>query len=178
LRARSAETPQDLARDAQGRLGALARAHALTLSNPSDSAIGTERQTTVHALIRTIVSPYDADNGGERVAVGGPDFPIAASSVSAFALLLHEFATNAAKYGALSAAEGRIDVACSEEDDRFVLTWQERGGPNIDEEIVEGFGSLLGRATVEGQLGGEIVRVSSPEGLLIRVRVPRHRLID
>ena len=92
-------------------------------------------------------------------------------------MLLHEVATNAAKYGAFSTSSGRVDVECSEDEQQFILTWRERGGPTVTQrEDGEGFGTLLARAAVKDQLGGEMVRVWKPEGVTIRLSVPRERL--
>ena len=178
LSARSANTPQDLAFAVRERLGALARAHGLTLSQSEDNA-KTEQPATLHALIQTIVAPYDPQENEDesRVAVSGPDIPIASGSVTSLALLLHEFATNAAKYGALSTPAGRVDINCLDDGDQFVLTWTERGGPRIDHVArSEGFGSLLARATVKGQLNGELSREWKPEGLTIRLAIPQDHL--
>jgi PAS domain S-box-containing protein len=175
LSARSANSAEDLASAIQERLQALARAHALTLSKPRADTLQTEQPTTLHALIATIVSPYDPRSA--RVVIGGPDIPLSGSLVTAFALLLHEFATNAAKYGALSTPEGRIDIDCSESNGEFVLSWTERGGPRVDQQADgEGFGSLLARTTVKNQLGGEISHIWRPEGLTIRLSAARDRL--
>jgi two-component sensor histidine kinase len=95
------------------------------------------------------------------------------------ALLLHEFATNAAKYGALSTPAGRVGVACSERDDVFMLVWTEHGGPRVlGEPAGEGFGTLLARTTVSGQMAGELSRDWRPEGLVIRLSVRRERLMQ
>jgi two-component sensor histidine kinase len=92
-------------------------------------------------------------------------------------LLLHEFATNAAKYGALSVSEGLVDISCQEQGDQFILRWTERDGPPVARQTDgEGFGTVLGKATVRNQLGGEIVRDWKPEGLSIRLSVSRDRL--
>jgi two-component sensor histidine kinase len=97
--------------------------------------------------------------------------------MTALALLLHEFATNAAKYGALSTPTGRVQVDCSEHDDAFVLTWTESGGPPVrGQPSGEGFGSLLARLTVTGQLAGELARDWRPKGLVIRLSVDLGRL--
>jgi len=97
--------------------------------------------------------------------------------VTTFALLLHEFATNAAKYGALSTPAGHVRIDCSEADGQFTLTWRERGGPRIGHPTEsEGFGTMLARATVKDQLRGEISREWKPEGLTIRLSVPRDRV--
>ena len=115
------------------------------------------------------------DGNRARVAVNGPDVALAGSVVTCFALLLYEFATNAAKYGALSTPDGIVDIECADENGQFVLVWKERGGPRVDQTDREGFGTLLGHATV-GQLGGEISRDWDPEGVTIYLRVARDRL--
>jgi PAS domain S-box-containing protein len=174
LSARSAATPEELASSLRARLVALARAHSLTLPVTSEGGKRIEQSTTLHALIRTILSPYEGgmDDGRAKVAISGPDIQLGGSVVTTFALLLHEFATNAAKYGALSTPAGHIDIACSESDGQFALTWQERDGPPIDDHSdSEGFGTLLARATVKDQLRGEISRDWKPEGLTIRLSV-------
>jgi PAS domain S-box-containing protein len=180
LSARSAKTPEDLSSAVRGRLAALAQAHSLTLRKPDANGNRTEPSTTLHTLIETILSPYDGrtDDERERVTVSGPDTPIAGQSVTSFALLLYEFATNAAKHGALSTPDGSIDIVCSEEEGRFVVTWTEHGGPCIDQQPdMEGFGTVLTRATVEGQLRGEISYDWNPPDLTIRLSVARDRLI-
>jgi PAS domain S-box-containing protein len=179
LSARSAKTPKELASDAGERLGALARAHALTLTKPSDHATHAGQSTTLHALIRTIVSPYDAPTGGSRtgVMITGPDLPLSGGLITSFALLLHEFTTNAAKYGALSVPTGDVHIQCSESNGHFSMTWKENGGPRIEHKIEnEGFGSLLARRTVKDQLGGEISHDWDPEGLTIHLSIARDRL--
>ena len=103
LSARSAGLPAELTATIRERLGALARAHSLTLFVPS-LAVATEPPAMLHALIRTIVSPHENQTIGEpdRVTVNGADIALSAVSLPTLALLLHELTTNAAKYGALS----------------------------------------------------------------------------
>jgi PAS domain S-box-containing protein len=180
LSAGSANTVKELSSAVRERLAALARAHALTLpAMTSDGSKRIEPSTTLHDLIRTILAPYDGPTNGDRsrAAISGPDVRLAGGLVTTFALLLHEFATNAAKYGALSTPAGHIDIACSEGDGRFDLTWQERGGPRIDgPSESEGFGTRLARGTIKDQLRGEIYRDWKPEGLTIRLSVARDRI--
>lgn len=179
LSGRRANTPEELVSAIRERFGALARAHELTLPKTSKAAGRIEQSTTLHALIQTIASPYNgqADRDRPRVAVTGQDISIAGGAVTSFALLLHEFATNAAKYGALSTPEGYVDIECSEDNEWFNLTWRERGGPRVENRAgEEGFGSLLSRATAKGHLGGEISRDWKPEGLTVRLTVARDRL--
>ena len=109
LSGRSAKNVQDLVRSARERLSALARAHALTLSHgPRDDPQGT-KPTTLHSLIRTIIAPHEnmEDAQGGQITIAGPDLAISGSAISSLALLLHEFGTNSAKYGALSAPKGQ-----------------------------------------------------------------------
>ncbi|MCV9966114.1 PAS domain S-box protein [Pararhizobium sp. BT-229] len=179
LSARSASTPAELASTVRDRLNALAQAHALTVPSTSEATGRTEQTTTLHRLIETILAPYHdcPDNPQPRATIAGPDISIGGAAVTSFALLLHEFATNAAKYGALSVTEGVLNISCHEEADRFVLTWTERGGPPVERQTDgDGFGTVLGKATVRNQLGGEIVRDWKPEGLSIRLAVALDRL--
>ena len=179
LSARSAATPEELSSAVRHRLAALARAHALTLPVTSEGGKRTDQSTTLHLLIQTILSPYEGrtDADAPRVAVSGPDLRLAGGMVTTFALLLHEFATNAAKYGALSTPAGHVRIDCAEAGGQFALTWQERGGPRINNPTDgEGFGTMLARATVKDQLRGDISREWKPEGLTIRLSVPRDRV--
>jgi len=177
LSVRSATTPKELAQNVNARLNALAQAHALTLAVPSLQKI--DRSTMLHELLRTIMAPFDSegDNGKPRINIAGADAPIGTETMANFALLLHEFATNAAKYGALSAPSGTLDITSSQVGDKVLLEWRERGGPRIERAIDrEGFGSVLARMAVTGQLGGHIERDWQPEGLCIRLTIDRARL--
>ena len=158
LSARDAATPQALKAAATERLAALARVNTLTLARhgPSDPA-GVPPPTTLHALIGAILAPFEPGaESARRVHLTGDDLPLAASAITSFALLMHELATNAAKYGALSDAHGRIDIDCRRQDDRLVIVWHEREGPPVTPPASgEGFGSYLAKATAQA-LGGTI----------------------
>jgi PAS domain S-box-containing protein len=174
LSARSAKSPQELAESTRGRLAALARAHALTFSNGFGQ--GAPEPTTLQSLVRTIVAPFD-EAGQSRIVLSGLDARVSGSAVTSLALLLHEFATNAAKYGALSADTGSIKVVFAEEGDSILVHWTERGGPPVTAPSGGlGFGDVLSRIAVSDQLGGAIVRDWRREGLSIRLSVPRSRL--
>ena len=171
LSARSAKSVEELAEVARERLTALARAHSLTFSHGEPTPA-----TTLHALIDILVQPFD-DRDHSRISVSGIDPPISGSAITSLALLMHEFATNATKYGALSTPEGTVDVVCSEEGDMVILDWTESGGPPIEKaHASEGFGGVLSKIAVANQLGGEIKRDWRREGLAIRLAVPRDRL--
>src|ERR1700734_447302 len=174
LSARLAKSPHELAESTRARLSALARAHALTFSDGfGDTA---HQPTTLQSLIRTIVAPFDEPEH-PRIAVWGIDAGVSGSAVTSLALLLHEFATNAAKYGALSIAAGSVKVVFAEEGDAIVIYWAEHGGPPVAAPNGGlGFGDVLSRIAVSDQLGGEIVRDWDPGGLAIRLSLPRSRL--
>jgi PAS domain S-box-containing protein len=174
LSARSAKSPQELAESTQARLSALARAHALTFSDGFGDAAG--QPTTFQSLVRTIVAPFDEPHH-PRIVLSGIDAGVSGSAVTSLALLLHEFVTNAAKYGALSVDTGSVGVVLAEEGDSIVVHWTERGGPPVAAPNGGlGFGAVLSRIAVSDQLGGEIVRDWRPEGLAIRLSLPRSRL--
>ncbi|QJI29490.1 PAS domain S-box protein [Pseudomonas sp. ADAK18] len=166
LSVRSTTTSAELASVVTARMNALAKAHALTLSTDG----GRDQPTTLHTLIQTIIAPYDDgnDHNSSRAFVTGPNISIAGSAVTSFALLLHEFATNAAKYGALSSGEGRLEITSHVAGDTFTLVWNETNGPAIEQAPTSmGFGTLLAKATVKGQLQGEITYDWRQDGLSI-----------
>ncbi|WCK05649.1 PAS domain S-box protein [Agrobacterium tumefaciens] len=176
LSARTTKTSAELAAAVRERLNALSRAHMLTVSLTSLESDRLAQATTLHSLIKTILAPY-GQGAASHVIISGPDIDITGGSLTSFALLLHEFATNAAKYGALSTEQGRVEIACESDDQLFTLTWTEKGGPPVKRTSDgEGFGTILGRATIGSQLGGEIHRDWKPNGLVIRLSAARDRL--
>ena len=175
LSAHSAKTAPELAEMVGNRLGALARAHALTLPEITGTGTKIERSTTLAALLRAVLSPYVAaphePAGG--MAIAGPEVLVGAKAATTFALLLHEFATNAAKYGALSSTAGAVSVEWSVDDDRLNLTWRERGGPTLAHEPdFQGFGSRLIARILEDTFRGKISRDWARSGLTIRLSMP------
>lgn len=141
--------------------------------------MGTERHgpaaTTLAALIQAIVAPY-TDKDHPSIAMAGPEVPVSGHAVMDIALLLHEFATNAAKYGALSSRNGRIDIHWSVSNGTLTLVWRERGGPPIEKQPeTEGFGSLLSHLTA-GPLACKITRDWDREGLTATLSIPLERL--
>jgi two-component sensor histidine kinase len=175
LSARSARTPQEMAQALRGRLDALLRAKDLI----RPGIMGTEhasKQTTVDALVRTVLQPYE-DGSPDRIVVNGPDVPIGAKAVTGLALALHETATNAVKYGALSRPNGSIRVTWDANGDDFRLYWDETGGPVIDvTPQARGFGSVLTERSVTGELGGKVEHDWRRNGLRLKLSVPLGRL--
>lgn len=154
-----------------GRLAALARAHTLM----SESRwVGTR-------LTRMIEEEFAAFRTGDdrRVRISGPELTVTTDVVQSLAMVLHELATNAAKYGALSAPAGRVGITWSWDDDaHLVLQWTETGGPAVQEPRRRGFGTALIETTVGGQLGGTVSFDWATQGLVCRIRIPRRKLFD
>lgn len=168
--AREAKDIGALVADVGQRLQALAQAHAMVLAGPHGGEC-----VSLHALVETVLAPYQ--DGAGRVTITGPDVELDAAAVTAMALLLHEFATNAAKYGALSTPGGRILIDCSETTDRFTLLWTEIGGPKLTPQSgPEGFGTKLAQGTAASQLDGAFERELRPDGLVIRLTAAKARL--
>ena len=176
LSARSATTPQDMATTIQGRLGALASAHLLIQAGKP----GVEQASTLDALIRSVLAPHidaEATDGEARAVIEGPDVPISGSAVTNVALVLHELATNAAKYGAFSTPNGRVRISWVVMKGALVLQWEERGGPVVrGPPAREGFGSKLARRSMNGQLQGDIAFRWDAGGLTVRLTAATDRL--
>jgi len=180
LSARSARTPADMAEAVRDRLGALARAHGLTRPGLINGNGKPCQDTTLHALVQTIFAPYvDPERSKDHgfYIITGPCLPIGGNAVTSVALVLHELATNAAKYGALSSPGGYIHIDWSVKKDELLLTWKENGGPPVDGPPEhEGFGNSLVHRLVTGQFGGQHSYDWKPKGLIIRLSMPVERL--
>jgi two-component sensor histidine kinase len=112
---------------------------------------------------------------GDAVRMDGPDVPLRADAVQPLAMALHELATNAVKYGALSAEGGQVAVSWRVDPPHLVMEWRERGGPAVEEPTTKGFGSRM-IARVLAQLGGTVEFFWDPAGLTAEVRIPLDRI--
>jgi two-component sensor histidine kinase len=126
--------------------------------------------------------PY-MDNGGPeahtRLVAEGPDVPVLAGAITGLSLILHEFATNAAKYGALTAPAGRVRIVWTIEDGTLLLSWEERGGPRLHgKPDREGFGTVIAHRIVDHQFSGRLTYDWAAEGLAIKLAIPAVRLAD
>jgi PAS domain S-box-containing protein len=172
LSARQFPEAKDFAAAVRTRINALARAHEFVRphSDLSRPLLGSQ---TLHGFLEDLFRPYAAMDGRPRIVLTGDDAEFDDQAATSVALLFHELATNAAKYGALSASEGTVALDTRRRDDRFILTWRERGGPAIAGEPARvGFGSSLAALSVEGQLGGRMERVWEPDGLRVVADLP------
>jgi two-component sensor histidine kinase len=158
--------PPDGATEAfAGRLTALGRAHSLLAQHRWEGA-------QLRALVEGALAPYQR----EQVEVDGPDALLEPKAAQVFSMVLHELATNAAKYGALSRRSGRLTVAWELESRagarQLSLYWAEQGGPAVAEPQRSGFGSKLIRQAVAYELDGEAQLEYRPEGLRCTLVVP------
>lgn len=174
IASRSTTTSADMARELTGRLTALGRAHDLVRPLPN----GQGDAALLGDLLTVLLAPYDdigAFKGRIRVAV--ERMGVGETAATSLSLVIHELATNAMKYGALSVPAGTLDVSSTTDGGHVVLTWLERGGPSADgRDHVEGFGRKLIRRSVAGQLGGAIGYDWSDGGLIVTLRLDRARL--
>jgi two-component sensor histidine kinase/PAS domain-containing protein len=141
-------------RDANARIVSLAGAHDLLTDRSWSGA-------DVAALVARAVAPFAAD----QINIDGPSLDVSPSQALALSLALHELATNAAKYGALSLAEGRVELRWKVQDNQLKLTWQESGGPRVLPPSRRGFGSRLIENALSRDLNGGSRLEFAPEGL-------------
>jgi PAS domain S-box-containing protein len=127
LSGRYASTVPELVDSTRDRLSALARAHALTLYQGS-GALHSPSPATLHSLIEAIAAPHLDAGDNTRFSIIGCNMEISGSTISSVALLLHEFATNSVKYGALSSTTGRIQVHCADRAGNVVINGLSKGG--------------------------------------------------
>ncbi|WP_395444664.1 HWE histidine kinase domain-containing protein [Caulobacter sp. UC70_42] len=154
-----------------GRIGSLARAHSL-LSNARWSGVD------LHDLLRLELDPYrcaDGVGGEEQLVIEGPPVLIDAQGAQSLALVLHELATNASKYGALARPEGRLSVTWRWDGDGALrLVWREEAGARVTPPQRRGFGSTLIESAVK-QAAARVTLDWRPEGLEVRTRHPDRR---
>ncbi len=175
LTARQFKNMKPLAVELQGRIGALGRAHDYVRPH-SDHSSPHPGPRSLTILLRQILSPYPALDHG-RLVITGADLAVDDRGATPIGLVIHELATNSAKYGALSAPEGRVDVTTTVDDGIVRIVWQESGGPRIDHEPTRfGFGSRLSDISITEQLGGKLTRTWAPEGLRVEMEVSAKRL--
>lgn len=176
LSARTDPSQKTFARQLQERIAALGRAHEFVRPHSSHSAPH-QFPERLHGVIREILAPYPALAEG-RIAIAGDDVAVDDRGATPIALLVHELATNASKYGALSVPSGRVDVVTGTDNGSVSLRWEESGGPEIEGPPPQtGFGTVLSELSIVQQLGGTIDRQWLPGGLVVTARVGLPRLV-
>ncbi len=169
LRVTTADTHEEYVEVLEARIRALAGTMAL---------LGRHRWkgASVGELLRHELEPFGMGEEDAPVTLDGPEVLVGPHLAQPLSMALHELATNAAKYGALSTADGRLEVRWSLRGQEVVLHWRESGGPPLDgpPERVS-FGSQIITHSFEGSLGGTIERQWRPEGLACDIRFSTDR---
>jgi len=162
----------DVAADLRARIMALGRAHDFVRPYNSRARTPGKAQESLHGLLAELFEPYRGADA-PRVLVDGQDVAIDDRSATPLALLFHELATNSAKYGALSVADGTVALHIAKNEGSISLVWRERGGPPVKApDAGGGFGSQLIELSVVRQLGGSFEYDWRSEGLVATIRIP------
>jgi PAS domain S-box-containing protein len=166
----SAGSADELADALSGRLSAMARAHE-RLSRGKGTGLG------LRELVEDELAPYRSQT---NESVEGPDLLLTPAAAQALGMVFHELATNAAKYGALSSAGGRLSVRWQvtgeNGSEKLDLVWQEAGGPTVAAPKQQGFGTRLIRDLVRHELGGQLELTVAPAGARCELAIPLARL--
>lgn len=158
---RESQSKEDLVENLRGRVSALDRAHAMMLRTD------TSKPLPLRELIDNVLAPARSD---QSIVAQGDDVMVPAQSITSFVLIIHEWVTNSAKYGALKHFEGEIEIAWTVVDGALELIWREKV-PDYDDDAEKGFGSHLLQACAS-QLGAEKKRCFEDGLLTIRLKFP------
>jgi PAS domain S-box-containing protein len=131
----------------------------------------------VEDLVRAELAHF-ADLVGSRIALDGPKLRLKAAAAQAIGLTLHELATNAGKYGALSVNAGRVDVGWRFDSEMFKISWTERKGPPVSPPERRGFGSAVIESMAKWSLDGEVHLDYAPSGLIWRLTCPAANALE
>jgi two-component sensor histidine kinase len=149
----------------EGRLGALAEAHNLLSREKWQGSDLAE-------VIARVLQPYQLNNPA-RIRMFGPSVPLSPRLAVVLSMIVHEIATNAAKYGALSNETGTValdwEILSDEAIPKLRLIWTESGGPPVVTPVQRGFGSRLIERSARDQLGGEATVDFLPRGVVYTV---------
>ncbi len=167
--ARQARRDEDRGERLEGRILSLSKTHDLLSRDDWEGA-------SLRTVLENELAPF-RDDEAHRFGLEGPDLNLPPRYVLALGMTVHELTTNAAKYGALSNDEGRIDIAWrvvagESGARRLALEWRESGGPSVRETGKRGFGTRLITGGVSRELGGTVSLEFAPEGLRCSLDVP------
>jgi PAS domain S-box-containing protein len=164
---KSSAVPPELRKSFEGRLAALAAAHNLLMQQ-------TWEPTPLADAADMALRPFQTMD--RRISTSGPPLLLPPSATVSLTLLLHELATNAAKYGALSNDRGIVELSWSVNEDTLILVWHERGGPLVTKLETTGFGTKLLKRVVSGDFGGTIAIDFDVAGVIATISIPLTRI--
>ncbi len=167
---RNAADPMAAREALAARLIALGKAHDLLLTGEGESA-------DLRAVLDGALAIHDDGRPG-RFRLSGPPVPCGSRAALSLALMAHELATNAVKYGALRVPDGHVTLAWRIDDsDILALRWQEHGGPRVTPPARRGFGSRLIERGLAGTVDGEVATHYPPEGVVCTLTAPLAELM-
>lgn len=165
VRLSQAKTTEGLKQAIEGRIRALANVHNLFTQSRWAGA-------DLRSLIAQELTPY-CESDAARAQLEGPEVVLLSDKAQPIAVSVHELATNAAKYGALSVAAGRVTVTWSRKPDgRLIIHWRETGGPRVKPPARPGFGTRVMETLIRNQLKGELHCDWRPEGMTCEIIIP------
>jgi len=163
MRLTRAATPASYVAAVEGRIRALSQAHTLLSQSRWEGA-------DIARLVDEELAPYRT--GGGRISISGASVLLPPDRAQTLALALHELATNSAKYGALSAPDGRLEVEWQSDGPLVKLHWRESGGPPVRVPTEQGFGTKIINATIKHQMGGDVALDWRAQGLHCTLSIP------
>jgi PAS domain S-box-containing protein len=169
VRLTKADTVSDFVRAVDGRVRALASVHTLLSESRWDGA-------SLKQIVSEEMAPYQTRQASQ-ISFEGPAVLLLPAAAQTFGIALHELATNAAKYGALSVPNGHIRLTWRLDADNLILTWDETGGPGSHKPGKKGFGLSVIETSIVGQVKGKVNFEWRPEGLRCEMRMPRAKVM-
>lgn len=169
--------PETYGRTLEARIGALSNAHDLLTAGSWDGA-------SLADVIGRTLAPYASESGEEppRVSMDGPPIRLSPNAAVTMNMAIHELATNASKYGALSARGGRLDVRWRLDESAspplLDIVWSEAGGPTVSVPDRRGFGSRLIEQGLARELGGNVKLLFPPQGVQCEINLPLSRKVS
>ncbi len=174
--ARGETTKEAMAEALSGRLHALASAHSLVSRHLND--VGRAPRTSdLRSVLDAVLKPHDRNaDGVSPIKIEGPLVRCGDRAINGIALMFHELATNAAKYGALSVPTGNVEVQWEKKGDDLIVTWEEQGGPPVVSPKSNGFGGSLVQNTITRQFRGALERDWREGGLSVKITMPLEQI--
>jgi PAS domain S-box-containing protein len=172
--ARSSTDVEEFEKNYSQRLQALSASHDLLVNQNWHGA-------PLADLLRSILVPF-ADEGADRIDLNGPNLYVTPIAAQNLALSIHELATNASKYGALSVPQGRVKIEWSlvrngHADEQVKIDWTETGGPEVNEPRRQGFGHIVIKKMVAQALDADVDLTFAPEGVSWTLHMPTSFII-
>ncbi len=165
----AAVSARDLADVVNGKLRAIASAQDLIIVRNPDGR--SNEMTSLRNLLATILGPLGYGEKEERIVLSGEDESVSADTLSGLAMIFHELATNATKYGALTESHGKVAIEWEKRAEGLHISWSESGGPQTTSPENSSFGTRLVAATVR-QLGANMDHDWRKDGLVATIVLP------